>query len=150
KTAGAPLRRGDGHANDSASTSTTANRPGRRHTTATFPRSGPGLVTLRRPRIDEQAVVETVDDEASGVTQDHGAGGAGEQRPAEPLVGRWSALVARCGHAGVPHDGVNRVVLGQRAIERDAGAERLNGLVARVHEPRLRLEADSRSAHAER
>ena len=41
------------------------------------------------------------------------------------------------------------MVFGQRAVERDAGAKRLDRLVARVSKGRRRLEADSRSAIAE-
>ena len=41
------------------------------------------------------------------------------------------------------------MVVGQWAVERDAGAERLDGLVARMGKSRRRLEADSRSPIAE-
>ena len=41
------------------------------------------------------------------------------------------------------------MALGQWAVERDAGAERLDRLVARVGKGRRRLEADPRSSIAE-
>src|ERR1019366_4653619 len=107
------------------------------------------MVTLRGPWVDEAAVVEAVDDQASGVTQHHAAGEGGEGGAPEPLVGRRRPLVARRRDLGVTHNGVDRVVLRQGAVERDAGAERLDGLVARVGKGRLRLEADPRSASAE-
>src|ERR1019366_2630159 len=50
---------------------------------------------------------------------------------------------------GVTHNRVDGVALGQGAVERDAGAERLDGLVARVGKGRRRLEADPRSPNAE-
>ena len=68
---------------------------------------------------------------------------------AEPLVGRRRSLVARGRDRGVTHHRVDLVVAGQRAVERDAGAERLDGLVAGVGKGRRRLEADSRSPDAE-
>ena len=107
------------------------------------------MVTLGGPRIDEEAVVEAVDDQAGGVAQHHAAGGGREGGAAEPLVGRRSPLIARGRDRGVAHDRVDRVVLRQRAVERDAGAERQDGLVARVGNGRRRLEADARSASAE-
>ena len=127
----------------------TAARAGRRHAAATLPCSGGGLVTLGGPWVDEAAVVEAVDDQASGVTQHHVAGAGGEGGAPEPLVGRRSPLVARGRDRGVTHNRVDRVVPGQGAVERDAGAERLDGLVARVGKGRRRLEADPRSPNAE-
>ena len=49
-------------------------RARRSHAAATLPCSGGGLVTLGGPWVDEAAVVEAVDDQASGVTQHHAAG----------------------------------------------------------------------------
>ena len=74
---------------------------------------------------------------------------ADETRASEPLVGFRRPLVARGRDRGVTHHRVDRVVVGQRAVERDAGAERLDGLVARVGKGRRRLKADPRSAIAE-
>ena len=48
-------------------------RAGRRHVAAALLRSGGGLVTLGGPWVDEAAVVEAVDNQASGVTQHHAA-----------------------------------------------------------------------------
>src|ERR1019366_9168939 len=120
-----------------------------RHAAATLPGSRCGLVPLGGPWVDEAAVVEAVDDQARGVTQHHVAGAGGEGGATEPLVGRRRPLVARGRDPGVTHNRVDRVIVGQGAVERDAGAERLDGLVARVGKGRRRLEADPRSSNAE-
>jgi hypothetical protein len=134
-------------------------RAGRRHVAATLPRSGGGLVTLGGPWVDEAAVVEAVDDQAGGVPQHHAAGGDGDGAAEDKgaLVARglrttgWArrSLVARGRDRGVAHNRVDRVAVGQGAVERDAGAERLDGLVAGVGKGRRRLEADPRSPIAE-
>ena len=45
------------------------------------------MVTLGGPRVNEDAVIEAVDDEASGVAQHHAAGARGEGGSPEPQVG---------------------------------------------------------------
>jgi len=85
------------------------------------------MVPLGGPWVDEQSVVEAVDDQASGVSQHHGAGAVGESWPSEPLVGRRRPLVARVRHRGVTHHCVDRVGSDQGFVERDAGAERQTG-----------------------
>ncbi len=73
----------------------------------------------------------------------------GEGGAPEPLVGLRRPLVA-CGRdLFVTHNRVDLVVVGQGFVERDAGAERQDGLVARVGKGRRRLEADPRSPDAE-
>src|SRR4030095_9982705 len=108
----------------------TAGRAGRRYAAATQPCSGGGLVTLGGPWVDEEAVVEAVDHQASGVTQYHCPRAGGQGWAPEPLVGHGSPLIARRRHNGVTHNCVDLVVLRQRSVERDAGAEWLGRLLA--------------------
>ena len=68
---------------------------------------------------------------------------------AEPLVGYGRSLVARAGDGRVTYDRIDCVAVIQRMIESDAGAERLDGLVAGVSERGRRLEGDPGSAIAE-
>ena len=73
-----------------------------------------------------------------------------ECRSSKPLVGlRWS-LVTRGFDGGIQYHRVDRVAVSQRPIEGYAGAEGLDGLVARVGKSSGRLKADSRPAIAER
>ena len=58
----------------------------------------------------------------------------------------WS----RGGDRGVAHNRVDRMVVRQWLVERDAGAERLDGLIARMGKGRRRLKADPRSPIAKR
>ena len=88
------------------------------------------MVTLRRPWVDEEAVVEAVDDQASGVAQHYVAGAGREGWASEPLVGRRRPLIACRRDRSITHNRVDRVVADQRAIECYAGAERLHGFVA--------------------
>src|SRR5438552_19200339 len=107
------------------------------------------MVTLGGPWIDETAVIEAVDDQAGGVTQHHVACVVGKHGAAEPLIGRRSSLIASSRDDGVAHNRVDHVIPDQGFVESDAGAERLNGFIARVRKSRCRLEADSRSSNAE-
>ena len=123
--------------------------PRRTHAATTLPGSGSGLITLGGPRVDEAAIVEAVGDQTRGVTQNHTAAGAGERRAPEPLVGRRHPLIARGRNRGVTHGStdncVNRVLFDQWSIQRDASAERLDGLVARMGKGRRRREGNPRS-----
>ena len=74
----------------------------------------------------------------------------GEFRAAEPLVRSGRALVSGGEDSGVAHNGIDGVVLGQRAVEGDAAAERLDRLIARMREGRGGLKGYARSAIAER
>ena len=49
-------------------------RAGRGHEAAALPRSGDGLIPLGHPRVDESAIVQALDDQASGIAQHHAAG----------------------------------------------------------------------------
>src|SRR5262249_60076226 len=102
----------------------------RRDTAATFPRSRSRLVPLGGPWIDEETVVETVDHQASGVAQHHGAGGSRKRGTAEPLVGRRRSLVARGRDGRVTYHHIDRMIPRERTVERDARAERLDRLPA--------------------
>ena len=81
---------------------------------------------------------------AAGVPQRDRAGAGGEHA-SEPLIGRRRPLVTRRRGQRVHHGRVVRVVFGQRAVERDAGAERLDRVVAECAKRRRRREADPRS-----
>ena len=70
--------------------------------------------------------------------------------PPNHWFGCRRTLIARSRDARVAHHRVDRVIVRQRTIERDAGAERLDGLVARVRKRRRRRETDSGPAIAER
>ena len=131
-----------------------------RRMTATLLGSGSCLVALGSPRVDQAAVIEAVDDQAGGIAQHHAAlsegNGAfkernvrGELGAAKPLVGFRRALVAGRLDGGIMHHCVDRVLLCERTVERDTGAQRLDRLVARVGKGGRRLEGDSRSSIAE-
>ena len=83
------------------------------------------------------------DHRAAGVHQRDRAGPGGEGAP-EPLIGRRRPLVTHRRGQGVDHGRAVRVALGQRAVERDAAAQRLHRVAARVRELRGRREADPR------
>src|SRR5262245_23712185 len=107
------------------------------------------MITLRSPWVDEAAVVKAVDHQASGVTQHHVPRAGGQCWAPEPVVGHWSPLIARRRHNGVTDNRVDLMVLRQRSVERDAGAEWLDRFVARVRKGRRRLEADTSTPNAE-
>ena len=69
--------------------------------------------------------------------------------PPNHWLGVGRPLIARGRDCGVTHYRVDGVVIGQRAIDRDAGAERLHGLVADMGEDGRRRKTDSGSAIAE-
>ena len=140
KAARAPIGHRTAH---TAAPAETASACAERRHAAAIPRVA--LITLGCPRVNDATVVEAVNDEAGGVTQHHVAIVADRGTP-EPLVGRWRSLVA-CGcNLLVTHNHIDRVVFGEGLVERDAGAERQEGFVARVWVFRRRLEADSGSS----
>ena len=125
-----------------------------------FFKAGFSLPSFGGPGINDAAVVEAVSDKAGGVAQDQAAffdgdGAAkqgrvgGELRAAEPLIGRGRALVASGSDGGIADRRVDGLRLGQRLVERDAAAERLDGLVAGVGKGGCRREADAGAAIAE-
>src|ERR1051325_7930655 len=65
------------------------------------------------------------------------------------MVGRRGPLVACGGDDGIAHSRVNVMILAKRSVERDAGAERLHRLIARMRESRRRLKTDPRSLDGE-
>src|SRR5262249_28860914 len=101
---------------------------------------------FRRPWVGEQAVVETVGDQTSGIAQHHVAGAGRERGAAEPLVRRRRPLVASGGDCGVMDNGIDRVISRKCAVEFNSSAKRLDGFVAGVGEGSGRSEGDPRSA----
>ena len=109
-------------------------------------RAGYALVTVGCPRIDQQAIIQTIRHQAIAITKHHGTRGAGQGRAAKPLVGLGRPLITGNRHGGVAHHRVNRVIACERAIQRDAAAQRLDRFIAGVRICRGRLEGDSRSS----
>src|ERR1700759_4085361 len=71
-------------------------------------------------------------------------------RSPKPLVGNRRALVSRSLDGGIPDNAVDPVIVSQWSVECDAGAKRLDRLLARVSKVGRRLEADACPAIAER
>ena len=82
------------------------------------------------------------------VTELKGLGG--QFRSSKPLVGRRRALVPRSLDGCIAYNLVDPVVVIQWPVECYAGAEGLDGLVARMGKGSRRLKADSCPAIAER
>src|SRR5208282_5593080 len=119
-------------------------RAGRRHAAA---RSGPALVALGSPWVNQLTIVETVSDQAGGVPQ-HDAARTGKGGTSKPLAGRRPLVSGGRDHR-VTHGGVDGVIVGQGLVECDAGAQRLKRFIARMGMDRRRLEANPCSVDTE-
>src|SRR6185437_1686134 len=110
--------------------------------TPTLARAGSGLVPFGGPRVYEASIVQTVNHQAGSITKHHSSfpnrnvessekkDVGGELRTSEPLIGGRRPLIARSFHRRVAHNRVDFMRVCQWAVELNAAAKRLDGLVA--------------------